>query len=59
MAMRTTNTFWSILYVVLAIFIILSIIAFFGVFSAGLANFFYVVSVILLIIAIIHWVGVI
>lgn len=59
MATRGANTFWTLLYVVLAIFIIFSIIALFGVFSTATATFFYTVTVILLIAAIVHWVGLI
>ncbi len=61
MAMRTTNTFWNILYAVLVVLVILALLQLLGIFSfsVALANFIYIVVVVVLVLAVIHWAGLI
>ena len=62
MAMRTSNNvFWNIIYAILVVFVILALLQLLGVFSfsVAVANFIYILVVVALVLAVIHWAGLI
>jgi hypothetical protein len=60
MSDKTTNTFWSVVYTILALLIVGTVLSLLNVFSLTsiVAGVLYTAAVIFLLLAIVHWIGI-
>jgi hypothetical protein len=60
MSDKTTNTFWSVVYTILALLIVGTVLSLLNVFSLTsiVASVLYTAAVIFLLLAIVHWIGI-